>query len=49
MRFLLILFIRQRQKAMTSWDLIIPLHTSEIPLQKRGLFCSYYTTKKTVV
>ena len=49
MRFLLILYIRQRQKAMISWALIILSHTSEIPLQKRDLFVPYYTTKKTVV
>ena len=47
MRFLLILYIRQRQ--MGSWALIILPHTSEIPLQKRDLFVPYYTTKKTVV
>ena len=49
MRFLRMLYMRQKQKAMTSWALIIPLHTNEIPLQKRDLFLPYYTTKKTVV
>ena len=44
MRFLRILFMRSRQKVMTSATLIYSPHLNEIPPQKRGLTGPSYTT-----
>ena len=44
MRFLRILFVRSRQKVMTSLALIYSPHFNEIPPQKRGVTGAPYTT-----